>query len=103
MMDVTSTAERPSLADSRGAWLAVQPGREFQFQLRRIQTYNWGTFDKLREINIAPQGHLVLGPSGSGKSTLLDGHTSLLTPPKWLDFNTAARSTEKVIFAGRVG
>ena len=95
MMDVTSTAERPSLADSRGAWLAVQPGREFQFQLRRIQTYNWGTFDKLREINIAPQGHLVLGPSGSGKSTLLDGHTSLLTPPKWLDFNTAARSTEK--------
>ncbi len=66
-----------------------------QFQLRRIQTYNWGTFDKLREIDIAPQGHLVLGPSGSGKSTLLDGHTSLLTPPRWLDFNTAARSSEK--------
>jgi uncharacterized protein YPO0396 len=94
-MDVTSTAELPSLAASRREALAVQPGREFQFQLRRIQTYNWGTFDKLREISIAPQGHLVLGPSGSGKSTLLDGHTSLLTPPKWLDFNTAARSTEK--------
>lgn len=94
-MDVTSTAESVTLAGSRRAALAVQPGREFQFQLRRIQTYNWGTFDKLREISIAPQGHLVLGPSGSGKSTLLDGHTSLLTPPKWLDFNTAARSMEK--------
>lgn len=94
-MDVTSTAEVSSLATSRRAALAVQPGREFQFQLRRIQTYNWGTFDKLREISVAAQGHLVLGPSGSGKSTLLDGHTSLLTPPKWLDFNTAARSTEK--------
>jgi uncharacterized protein YPO0396 len=94
-MDATSTAEASTLAASRQAALAVQPGRELQFQLRRIQTYNWGTFDKLREIHIAPQGHLVLGPSGSGKSTLLDGHTSLLTPPKWLDFNTAARSTEK--------
>lgn len=71
------------------------PDQESQFQLRRIQTYNWGTFDKLREINIAREGHLILGPSGSGKSTLLDGHTSLLTPPRWLDFNTAARSTVK--------
>ncbi|NPC56915.1 ATP-binding protein [Caenimonas soli] len=94
-MDATSTAEPPTLAASRQASLAVQPGRELQFQLRRIQTYNWGTFDKLREIHIASQGHLVLGPSGSGKSTLLDGHTSLLTPPRWLDFNTAARSSEK--------
>ena len=38
---------------------------------------------------------MVLGPSGSGKSTLLDGHASLLTPPRWLDFNTAARASEK--------
>src|SRR5215208_1485286 len=80
-MDATSTAETLTLTASRQASLAVQPGRELQFQLR--------------EIHIAAQGHLVLGPSGSGKSTLLDGHTSLLTPPRWLDFNTAARSSEK--------
>ena len=94
MNATATTGKRPSAATLRAA-MALQPGRELQFQLRCIQTYNWGTFDKLREIQIAPQGHLVLGPSGSGKSTLLDGHTSLLTPPRWLDFNTAARSSEK--------
>jgi uncharacterized protein YPO0396 len=94
-MEVTTHAEKLSQATTRRAVMALQPGREFQFQLRCIQTYNWGTFEKLREIHIAPQGHLVLGPSGSGKSTLLDGHTSLMTPPRWLDFNTAARSSEK--------
>jgi uncharacterized protein YPO0396 len=85
----------PTLVSDQQSSLALAPGREFQFQLRRIQTYRWGTFDDLRDIDIAPQGHLVLGPSGSGKSTLLDGHTSLLTPPRWLDFNVAARNSEK--------
>lgn len=85
----------PKLIAADQASLAVATGREFQFQLRRIQTYRWGTFEDLRDIDIAPQGHLVLGPSGSGKSTLLDGHTSLLTPPRWLDFNVAARNSEK--------
>lgn len=94
-MDATPTDGKPPFAATLQAAMALHPGREFQFQLRCIQTYNWGTFDKLREIQIAQQGHLVLGPSGSGKSTLLDGHTSLLTPPRWLDFNTAARSSEK--------
>lgn len=94
-MDATTNAGKlPADATLRAA-MALQPGRELQFQLRCIQTYNWGTFDRLREIQIATQGHLILGPSGSGKSTLLDGHTSLLTPPRWLDFNTAARSSEK--------
>jgi uncharacterized protein YPO0396 len=94
-MEVVTHAGKLPPTTTRRAVMALQPGREFQFQLRCIQTYNWGTFEKLREIHIAPQGHLVLGPSGSGKSTLLDGHTSLLTPPRWLDFNTAARSSEK--------
>jgi len=85
----------PTLPAAQQATLVLAPGREFQFRLRRIQTYRWGTFEDLRDIDIAPQGHLVLGPSGSGKSTLLDGHTSLLTPPRWLDFNVAARNSEK--------
>lgn len=94
-MDATNIAATSEPGGARQTILAARPGRELQFQLRRIQTYNWGTFDKLREIHIAAEGHLVLGPSGSGKSTLLDGHTSLLTPPRWLDFNTAARNSEK--------
>jgi len=94
-MNAATSAETVTLAAAQQPGLALQPSRELQFTLRRIQTYNWGTFHNLREIAIAPEGHLVLGPSGSGKSTLLDGHTSLLTPPRWLDFNTAARSTEK--------
>jgi uncharacterized protein YPO0396 len=85
----------PTLAAVEQQLPALAAGRELQFRLRRIQTYRWGTFDDLRDIEIAPQGHLVLGPSGSGKSTLLDGHTSLLTPPRWLDFNVAARNSEK--------
>lgn len=90
-----ASLQHPTLAAARRASLELAPGREFQFQLRRIQTYRWGTFEDLHDIEIAPQGHLVLGPSGSGKSTLLDGHTSLLTPPRWLDFNVAARNSEK--------
>jgi uncharacterized protein YPO0396 len=43
---------------------------------------------------------LFIGPSGSGKSTLLDAHASLLTPPRWLNFNVAARESEQK--AGRL-
>src|SRR5712691_1582909 len=74
----------------------VEPiARPEQFRLRRIQTYNWGTFSGLFDFPISEQGYLFVGPSGSGKSTILDAHTSLLTPPKWLDFNVAARENEK--------
>jgi uncharacterized protein YPO0396 len=44
---------------------------------------------------VAPAGYLFVGPSGSGKSTLLDAHTALLTPPRWVDFNVAAREAER--------
>jgi uncharacterized protein YPO0396 len=66
-----------------------------QFRLRRIQTFNWGTFSGLFDFLIAERGYLFVGPSGSGKSTVLDAHAALLTPPKWLDFNVAAREAEK--------
>jgi uncharacterized protein YPO0396 len=88
-------SEYANLAAARQAGLQLAPGREFQYKLRRIQTYQWGTFNDLHDIDIAEEGHLLLGPSGSGKSTLLDAHASLLTPPKWLDFNTAARANER--------
>jgi uncharacterized protein YPO0396 len=66
-----------------------------QFRLTRLQTFNWGTFSGLLDISVPPEGYLFVGPSGSGKSTLLDAHACLLTPPKWVDFNVAARESER--------
>lgn len=66
-----------------------------QFRLCRFQVYNWGTFSGLHTIPIAEQGFLFVGRSGSGKSTLLDGIAALLTPPRFIDFNAAAREAER--------
>jgi uncharacterized protein YPO0396 len=73
-----------------------EAGAAEQFRLARLQAYNWGTFSGLADLAVARRGFLVLGPSGSGKSSLLDAYTALLTPPKWLDFNVAAREAERV-------
>jgi uncharacterized protein YPO0396 len=70
-------------------------GAEDQFRLKRIQTYNWGTFSGIFTFEIPDEGYLFVGPSGSGKSTALDAHAALLTPPKWVDFNVAAREAER--------
>ncbi len=74
--------------------VAAQAQRR-QFRMRRLQVYNWGTFQDLHDIAIAEQGFLFVGRSGSGKSTLLDAIASLLTPPQWLSFNAAAREGER--------
>lgn len=66
-----------------------------QFRLVKIQMFNWGTFAGVSEFVIADKGYLFVGPSGSGKSTILDAHAALLTPPKWLDFNVAAREADR--------
>lgn len=66
-----------------------------QFRMSRLQVYNWGTFSGIHEIPIAQRGFLFVGPSGSGKSTLLDAFSALLVPPRWIDFNAAARETER--------
>ena len=66
-----------------------------QFRMSRLQVYNWGTFSGLHNIPISEQGFLFVGRSGSGKSTLLDAFSALLVPPRWVDFNAAARETEK--------
>jgi uncharacterized protein YPO0396 len=70
-------------------------GASEQFRLTRLQTYNWGTFSGVFDFQIPADGYLFVGPSGSGKSTLLDAHAALLTPPKWVGFNVAARQDEK--------
>lgn len=66
-----------------------------QFRMSRLQVYNWGTFSSLHDIPIAERGFLFVGRSGSGKSTLLDAFSALLVPPKWIDFNAAARESDK--------
>jgi uncharacterized protein YPO0396 len=65
-----------------------------QFKLIQIQSFNWGTFSGHLKIDVATKGMLFIGPSGSGKSTIFDSHASLLTPPRWLNFNVAARESE---------
>jgi len=66
-----------------------------QYRMRRLQVFNWGTFSGLHEIPIAERGFLFVGRSGAGKSTLLDAFTALLIPPRWADFNLAARESER--------
>ena len=65
-----------------------------QFRIYRLQVYNWGTFSGLHEIPISEKGFLFVGGSGSGKTTLLDAFASLLIPPRWVEFNAAARDAE---------
>lgn len=66
-----------------------------QFRMARLQVYNWGTFSDVHDIPIARRGFLFVGRSGTGKTTLLDAFSALLVPPKWIDFNAAAREGEK--------
>ncbi|HEX7986861.1 MAG TPA: ATP-binding protein [Duganella sp.] len=72
-------------------------GRE-QFRMHKLQVYNWGTFGGLHEVPISERGFLIVGRSGAGKSTLLDAFSALLVPPRWIDFNAAAREADR---AGR--
>lgn len=66
-----------------------------QFRMSQLQVYNWGTFSDIHTVPIAEQGFLFVGRSGAGKSTLLDAFSAILVPPRWVDFNAAAREAEK--------
>ncbi|MGO3152033.1 MAG: ATP-binding protein [Galactobacter sp.] len=62
-----------------------------QYRLARVELINWGTFHGIASLDVARQGHLITGASGSGKSSLLDAIATVLTPRKWLRYNTAAQ------------
>ena len=66
-----------------------------QFRMVELQVYNWGTFSGLHRIPISAKGHLLDGQLRLRKVHPLDAITSLLVPPKWVDFNAAAREGEK--------
>lgn len=88
-------ATAPAAAPDGAAQLArIQREELEQFKLVKIQSFNWGTFTGHLTVNVSPKGMLFIGPSGSGKSTIFDSHASLLTPPKWVHFNVAARESE---------
>jgi uncharacterized protein YPO0396 len=63
--------------------------------MTRLQVYNWGTFSGLHDVPISERGFLFVGRSGAGKSTLLDAFSALLVPPRWIDFNAAAREADR--------
>jgi uncharacterized protein YPO0396 len=66
-----------------------------QFRIHRLQVFNWGTFSGLHDVPISERGFLFVGKSGTGKSTLLDAFSALLVPPRWIDFNAAAREADR--------
>jgi len=74
---------------------ADDPDVQAQFRLRRLQAYNWGTFQGVADFPIASEGYLFVGNSGSGKSTMLDGLAALTTPDRWRAFNAAAREADR--------
>jgi uncharacterized protein YPO0396 len=61
------------------------------FRLRRLEIFNWGTFDQ-RVWSFDPEGEnaLLTGDIGSGKSTLVDAVTTLLLPAHRISYNKAA-------------
>lgn len=71
------------------------PDVQAQFRLRRLQAFNWGTFQGVADFPIATEGYLFVGNSGSGKSTMLDGLAALTTPDRWRAFNAAAREADR--------
>jgi uncharacterized protein YPO0396 len=61
------------------------------FRLRRLEVYNWGTFDRrVWHLDLAGRNGLLTGDIGSGKSTIVDAVTTLLLPAHKIAYNRAA-------------
>jgi len=61
------------------------------FRLRRLEVFNWGTFDKrVWTLELGGRNGLLTGDIGSGKSTLVDAITTLLVPAQRIAYNKAA-------------
>ncbi|MPQ68752.1 MULTISPECIES: SbcC/MukB-like Walker B domain-containing protein [unclassified Pseudomonas] len=79
------------------------PGLDFMaddtltgFRLRRLEVFNWGTFDaKVWSLNLEGNNGLLTGDIGSGKSTLVDAVTTLLVPAHRIAYNKAAGADNK--------
>jgi len=61
------------------------------FRLRRLELYNWGTFDqRVWSLDANARNTLLTGDIGSGKSTIVDAVTTLLLPANRISYNKAA-------------
>jgi uncharacterized protein YPO0396 len=89
-LEMTGLDDEPSRADEAAVYGPIHVG---QWRLARVELLNWGTFDGHHHIDVARKGHLFTGASGSGKSSLLDAIATVLTPDKWLRFNSAAQES----------
>jgi len=66
------------------------------FRLKRLEVFNWGTFDKhVWLMNPEGKNSLLTGDIGSGKSTLVDAVTTLLVPANRVAYNKAAGADNK--------
>jgi uncharacterized protein YPO0396 len=66
------------------------------FRLKKLEIYNWGTFDG-KVHTFAPENgtSLLTGESGSGKSTVVDAILTLLISPRKIMYNKAADASAK--------
>ncbi|MBP6682626.1 MAG: AAA family ATPase, partial [Halioglobus sp.] len=66
------------------------------FRLRRLEVFNWGTFDnRVWTLQLDGKNTLLTGDIGSGKSTLVDAVTTLLVPAQRIAYNKAAGADSK--------
>ena len=66
------------------------------FRLKRLEVFNWGTFDKrVWTLSLDGKNGLLTGDIGSGKSTLVDAITTLLVPAQRIAYNKAAGADSK--------
>lgn len=81
-----------SLFDSYDKDEIVEPG----FRMRRLEVYNWGTFDgAVWPFEVGGTTSLLTGEIGSGKSTLVDAILTLLIPQPKINYNKAADAGSK--------
>jgi len=61
------------------------------FRLKRLEIYNWGTFDKeIWVMNPECQTAVLTGANGSGKSTVVDALLTLLVDSRQRNYNLAS-------------
>jgi uncharacterized protein YPO0396 len=66
------------------------------FRLKRLEVFNWGTFDgRVWSLQLDGKNGLLTGDIGSGKSTLVDAVTTLLVPANRVAYNKAAGADSK--------
>jgi uncharacterized protein YPO0396 len=66
-------------------------GEETGFRLKRLELYNWGTFDgHIWTMTTDGQAAVLTGQNGSGKSTVVDALLTLLVEGRQRNYNLAS-------------